>query len=264
MPDTDFDFLRPLDPTLHDAPPAPGSARYEAIRLKAQPRRTRRRMTWAAIGTGVAASMLATVVVVMGGNTTSANAAVLTAAERTEKVITLRGTTQSEIKTGGTSRSTVEANGSDLKIVTQDDNGTVTTTIVGDTIYETNSDGTRSKISIPPAPRLAPYADATGTVVRAALDGANVTDKGSEQVHGVDTTHYHVTLTAASRRALDALPPAQTAWFEVEHADQITSVDIWTAGDLIRRIAVDQPERRTMTEFYDFGQPVTITVPPGF
>jgi hypothetical protein len=264
MPDTDFDFLRPLDPTLHDAPPAPGSARYEAIRLKAQPPRTRRWMTWAAIGTGVAASVLATVVVVLGGSSTSANAAVLTAAERTEKVVTLRGTTQSQTKTGGTSRSTIEANGSDLKIVEQDDIGTVTTTIVGATTYESNSDGTRSKVAIPPAPRLAPFADAAGTVVRAALDGANVTDKGSEQVRGVDTTHYHVTLTAASRRALDALPPAQTAWFEVEHADQITSIDIWTAGDLIRRIAVDQPERRTMTEFYDFGQPVTITVPPGF
>jgi hypothetical protein len=264
MPDTDLDFLRPLDPSLHDAPPAPGSARYEAIRHKAQPPRTRRRMTWAAIGTGVAASMLATVVVVLGGNTTSAHAAVLTAAESTGKVVTLRGTTQSKIKTGGTSRTTIEANGSDLKIVRQDDIGTVTTTIVGDTVYETNSDGTRGKTAIPPAPRLAPFADATGAVVRAALDGANVTDRGSEQVRGNETTHYHVTLTAASRRALGALPPAQTAWFEVEQADQITSIDIWTAGDLIRRIAVDQPERRTMTEFYDFGRPVTITVPPGF
>jgi hypothetical protein len=46
--------------------------------------------------------------------------------------------------------------------------------------------------------------------------------------------------------------------------DRQGSIDIWTAGDLIRRIAVDQPGRRTMIEFYDFGTPVTITVPPGF
>jgi len=263
MPDTDFDFLRPLDPTLDDAPPAPGSARYEAIRARAEPRRSRRWMTWTAIGSGVAASVLAAVVV-LGGDRTPAATVVLTAAEHTEQVVTLRGVTRSEIKTGGTSTTTVEANGSDLRLVTHDDIGTVTLTVVGNIGYETNSDGSSHKSAIPAGQRLAPFADAAGNVVKAALDGAEVTDKGTEQVRGVKTTHYHVRLTAAARRALDALPPVQTAWFEVEHADEITSVDIWTAGDLIRRIAVDQPERRTMTEFYDFGRPVTIVVPPGF
>lgn len=145
MPDTDFDFLRTLDPTLHDAPPAPGSVRYEAIRAKAQPRRARRRMTWAAAATGVAASVLLATVVVLGGDDKPASAAVLAAAEGTEKVVTLRGTTRSEIKTGGTSTTTIEANGSDLRIVTHDDIGTITTTIVGDTTYETKSIGLRPR-----------------------------------------------------------------------------------------------------------------------
>jgi hypothetical protein len=223
----------------------------------------RRWMAWAAAGTGVAASVLTTVVV-LGGDSTSASAAVLTAAERIEKVVTLRGTTHSELKTGGASTTTIEANGADMKIVTRDGIGTITTTIVGGIAYESTSDGTSSKGAVSAENSLAPFAEATGNVVQAALDGADVTDQGTEQVRGADATHYQVKLTAESRRALTALPAGQTAWFEVEHAEQITSIDIWTTGDLIRRIAVDQPERRTMTEYYDFGQPLTITKPAGF
>jgi uncharacterized membrane protein len=280
--DWELTELRKLDPALRDAPPAPGSVRYDTILERAmslqtpdtnthtntqtqRPRRSRRWMTWAAAGTGVAASVLTTVVV-LGGHSTSASAAVLTAAEHTEKVVTLRGTTQEEIKTGGASTSTIEANGADMKIVEQDDIGTINTTIVGGIAYEStsDSDGTPHKNTGPNEHGLAPFAEATGNVARAALEGADVTDKGTEQVRGADTTHYQVKLTAESRRALAALPAGQTAWFEVEHPDQITSIDIWTAGDLIRRITVDQPERRTTTEYYDFGQPVTITKPAGF
>ncbi|GAA2600300.1 hypothetical protein GCM10010435_94620 [Winogradskya consettensis] len=292
MPDTDLDFLRSLDPTLHDEPPAPGSARYEAIRpslstapapwrpvdsgpweparrpalLRRQRFRSggsRRWMTWAAAGTGVAASVVATMVV-LGGNTTSASAAVLTAADKTETVVTLRGTTQDDVKTGGSTRSTIEANGPDMKIITQDDMGTITTTIVGNIGYESNSDGDKSKQEMQPEQRLAPFADSAADVVRAALNDADVTDKGTDEVRGAEATHYHVQLTAKSRAALAALPPVETAWFEVEHAEDILSLDVWTSGNLIRRIAVDQTDRRTLTEFYDFGQPVTITAPTGF
>jgi hypothetical protein len=263
MPDIDLDFLRPLDPTRHDAPPPAGSARYDAIRDRARPARTRRWMPWAAAGTGVAASILATVVV-LGGDSTSASAAVRAAAERTEKVVSLRGTTQSQIKSGGATSATVEANGADLTIVSRDDLGTITTTFLGRYVYEKNSDGTSRKSVASPEHRLAPFADATGNVVEAALTGGDVTDEGTEQVRGADTTHYHVTLTAQSRTALAALPAVQTAWFDVEHAEDITSLDIWTAGDLIRRITVDQSDRRSTTEYYDFGRPVTIAVPTGF
>jgi hypothetical protein len=292
MPDTDLDFLRSLDPTLHDEPPAPGSARYQAIRARSsagptpwrpvdsgpwEPARrpalqrrqrfraggSRRWMPWAAAGTGVAASVLATMVL-LGGNTTSASAAVLTAADKTETVVTLRGTTQNDVKTGGSSHSTIEANGPDMKIITQDDIGTITTTIVGTTGYESNSDGGKSKQEMQPEDRLAPFADSAADVVRAALNDADVTDKGTDEVRGAEATHYHVKLTAKSRAALAALPPVETAWFEVEHAEDIISLDVWTSGNLIRRIAVDQSDRRTLTEFYDFGQPVTITAPAGF
>lgn len=278
--DWELTELRRLDPAQRDAPPAPGSARYDTILERAmslqtadtntitpvqRTTRSRRWMTWAAAGTGVAASVLTTVVV-LGGDNTSASAAVRTAAERIENVVTLRGTTHDEIKTGGASDTTIEANGADMKLVEHDGIGTITTTIVSGIVYEStsDSDGTPHKNTGPNEHALAPFAEATGNVVQAALHGADVTDKGTEQVRGADATHYQVKLTAASRRALDALPAGQTAWFELEHAEQITSIDIWTAGDLIRRIAVDQPERRTMTEYYDFGQPVTITKPAGF
>ncbi|GAA2531927.1 hypothetical protein [Winogradskya humida] len=292
MPDTDLDFLRSLDPTLHDEPPAPGSARYEAIRPRPsaspapwrpvdsgpwEPARrpallrrqrfrsggSRRWMTWAAAGTGVAASVVATMVV-LGGNTTSASAAVLTAADKTETVVTLRGTTQDDVKTGGSTHSTIEASGPDMKIITQDDIGTITTTIVGNIGYESNSDGDKSKQEMQPEERLAPFADSAADVVRAALNDADVKDKGTDEVRGAEATHYHVQLTAKSRAALAALPPVETAWFEVEHAEDILSLDVWTSGNLIRRIAVDQTDRRTLTEFYDFGQPITITAPTGF
>jgi hypothetical protein len=263
MPDTDLEFLRPLDPTLHDAPPAPGSARYEAIRAKARPPRSRRWMTWGAAGTAVAASVLTTVVV-LGGNSTSAAAAVRTAAEHTQKVVTLRGVTESKIKTGGASRTTVEANGADMKIDTQYDATSFVTLVIVDNVgYETNSDGTFHKSELSTDEQLAPFADSAGNVARAALQGADVTDKGTEQVRGVKATHYQVKLTAESRKALAALPAVQTAWFEVEHPEEITSIDIWTADNLIRRITVDDPERSTTAEFYDFGRPVTITAPPG-
>jgi hypothetical protein len=277
--DWELTELRKLDPALRDAPPAPGSVRYNTILERAmslqtantstntqpqRPPRSRRWMTWAAAGTGIAASVVLTTVVVLGGDSTSASAAVLAAAERTEKVVTLRGTTQTEVKTGGGSNTTIEVNGADMKIVTKDGDSTVTTTILGNMGYESNSDGTSNNRALSADERLAPFAEASGNVVQAALAGADVTEKGTEQVRGADATHYQVTLTAESRKALAALPPTQAAWFELEHPEEITSIDIWTADDLIRRIVIDQPEQRTTVESYDFGQPVTITKPAGF
>lgn len=268
MPDTDLDFLRTLDPTLHDAPPAPGSARYDAIRAKARRTRSRRWTTWAAAATGVAASVLATVVV-LGGGSPSPAAAVRTAAEQTGDVVTLRGTAEDVIKTGGASSSTVEVNGQDSKYVTRDGNGVVTLTIVDGIGYETGTDGTSRRSTMSPEWDRAPFAEATGNVVRAALTGSDVTDRGTERVRGIETTHYRVEMTAASRAALRALPVTQTAQLGVQQVGdapehELTSLDIWTADGLIRRIVVDVPERTTTYEYYDFNRPVTITVPPGF
>ncbi|BCJ51970.1 hypothetical protein Asp14428_34450 [Actinoplanes sp. NBRC 14428] len=184
----------------------PANGRGQAV--AATPVRGRRWMPWTVAAAGAAASVLATMVV-LGGDGTSASAAVLTAAERTEKVVTLRGTTQDEIRTGGASTTTVEANGPDLKIMTQEGGGTITTTVIGDTVYESRSDGTSLKQKLRAGERLAPFAQSTGNVIRAALNDANVTAKGTDRVRGTEAEHYHVELTPKSRRALAALPRAR-------------------------------------------------------
>lgn len=74
---------------------------------------------------------------------------------------------------------------------------------------------------------------------------------------------YRLSLTGAARDALAALPAGQTAWFELEHPEEVSSIDVWVAGDLIHRITVDQGPRDATVEFFDFGRPVEITAPPG-
>lgn len=283
MPDIDLDFLAPLDPALGEEPPAPGSARYDAIRARALPqtaatgsraaatgtrvvppvagRKPRRWPAWAAAGTAVAASVVATVVV-LGGDATSAAAAVTTAAERTAEVVTLRGTVVSAVAAGGGTRTTIEVNGENSKTVTDYGDAVVTFTVVDGTAYETNTDGTPpSTTPLSPQMRKDPFGLSAAGVVKAALTGADVEEEGSEQVRGAGTTHYRVAMTAQSRAALAALPPTQTAWFELEHPEEITSLEVWTGDDLIRRVRVAQTDRVSTTEFYDFGAPVTVTAP---
>jgi negative regulator of sigma E activity len=276
MPDSDLDFLRTLDPALHEEPPAPGSARYEAIRAAAIPqpqprRRPRRWIAWGTAATTVAASALATVLV-LNGNTTSASAAVLTAADHTGTVTSLRASTTSVIKfPGGASSTLLEVNGKDLKAVTNYGSSVVTFTVVDGVGYETNTDGTpphKQKLTADWIP--APFAEATKNVVRAALTDSHVTTTGTDQIRGVKTTHYHAILTDKSRAALAALPVRQTAQLNVEQskpplpADQLITLDIWVADNLIRKITTETPERTTTTEYYDFNHQTPIQIPPGF
>ncbi|WP_306208125.1 hypothetical protein, partial [Actinoplanes sp. RD1] len=190
---------------------------------------------------------------------------VLVAAETTSEVTSLRGTTEVDPRDGGHRSATIEVSGADSAIVTRDGDVTVTSVVVGDTFYERASDDPNPRTGkAEPAGRLAPFASSTGAVVRAALQGAEVDDRGEEKVRGATTTHYRLTMTAAARKALGALSPGQTAWFELEYPDEVSTIDIWAAGDLIRRITVQQESQRSTTEFYDFNQPITIAVPPGF
>lgn len=77
----------------------------------------------------------------------------------------------------------------------------------------------------------------------------NVTDVGSEQVGGVQTTHYHGTLAASGTS------PGGT-------------YDVWVGGDgyvhrlkLTSKIAANQALAATI-DLSDFGKSVTVTVPP--
>lgn len=287
-----LDALAALDPTTADSPPAPGSTRRLSILEHAMtrtthlaptddptsgddrgtPRRRSRRPVFALAAAAVAAVVLGIVVVAPGSDPTPASAAeaLAQAAETTGEATTLRVEATSE-DTYSTSRVTAEVNGTDYRI---EGTGTYadgheergTTVVIGNTVWE---DG--AKRIAPPEERNAAYAPSSEAVVKAIIDGSTLEDLGDEDVRGVSARHIRATLTPTSRAALSALSPSQVGMFELEYPDEVDTLDLWIADDLIRRIRVAVNEgtgpdgkpqvNATNTEFYDFGADITITAP---
>jgi hypothetical protein len=124
---------------------------------------------------------------------------------------------------------------------------------------------------------------ADGAAVLKLLESAGgVTKVGSEQVRGVDTTHYSASLDLATALAqLNADDRAkaedQLGRVGIDPSSVTVPVDVWIGNDgLVRRVRIGvQPSTGetsssataggtsgTLTvEFYDFGQPAAITVP---
>jgi hypothetical protein len=95
-----------------------------------------------------------------------------------------------------------------------------------------------------------PTVDPQELVSRLEAEGVEVTEVGAEDVRGVATTRYAVTLPAD---ATDA-------------AAHNLSGDVWIDADgLVRRVelrgAGDTPFTMT-AELFDIGRPVTVTTPP--
>jgi hypothetical protein len=127
----------------------------------------------------------------------------------------------------------------------------------------------------------APLGD--GTEILKLLDQAGgIKTVGTEPVRGVDTTHYQGTLDLASALAevnADERAKAESELGKVGIDSSMASipVDVWIGNDgLVRRVQIGvaglQPTTPstapssdvggTLTmEFYDFGQPVAITIP---
>ncbi len=123
----------------------------------------------------------------------------------------------------------------------------------------------------------APVGD--GTEILKLLDQAGgVTTVGTEQVRGVDTTHYQGTLDLASALAEASADQRSKAESElgkvgIDPSAASLPVDVWIGADgLVRRVTVGveglkttgstgSPGGNVTIEFYDFGQPVSITVP---
>jgi hypothetical protein len=283
--DTTLAVLRALDPVAGDVPPAPGSARYEDIRRRVmsevatstsvapdpvtaahtvtRPARRTRLLAWtAAATTAVAASVVA--VVALGGTGPAAGDVVLVAADSTAEVTSLRGVSDITAEDGTRSASTIEMSGGDLRIESRRGSQTVSLIVVAGTAYEkTEADPAYRSSPLDPESSLAPFGESAAAVVRAGLDGTEVEKIGTEKVRDAETTHYRLSVTGAARDALAALPAGQTAWFELEDPEEVSSIDVWVAGDLIHRITVDQGPRDATVEFFDFGRPVRITAPPG-
>jgi hypothetical protein len=124
---------------------------------------------------------------------------------------------------------------------------------------------------------------ADGAAILKLLESAGgVTKVGNEQVRGVDTTHYSASLdlaTALSQLSADDRAQAedQLGRVGIDPSSVKVPVDVWIDSDgLVRRVRIGvQPSggetssnapaaTGTVTiEFYDFGQPVAITVPSG-
>ncbi|MCP5025501.1 MAG: LppX_LprAFG lipoprotein [Actinomycetia bacterium] len=97
------------------------------------------------------------------------------------------------------------------------------------------------------------------------LNGAGgVEDLGSEQVRGVDTTHYRGTITQEMLAQFD--PDSDMS--DVSSTEEMP-FEVWVDGDgLIRRLVMeisDTGDGSSMTldwEMYDFGEAIDITPPP--
>lgn len=299
-PDPLLAALAERDPTVTDPPPAPGSPRDRQILERAMtpsatsttdaprvgpepsapvvpvdrriPRRTRRLLALAA--TGVAAAVLAVVAVtVVGtpGDRPDPVAALTAAAEATGDVDSLR-VHATYVDEGGTSTLDAEVDGRDSHLRSWHEpghvdeepggNGEEWTITIGDQQW---SDEDAEPVTVPDEGRNVPFPDASEAVLEAALEGAVVTDEGDDDVRGVEATHYRIELGSSGVAALRALAPNQVAMFELEHPEGVTSLDVWVADDLIRRIAHTFEENgatgSATLDYFDFGAAIAIEPP---
>jgi hypothetical protein len=114
-------------------------------------------------------------------------------------------------------------------------------------------------------------------VIAALVHSSSSEKVGTEQVGGVDTTHYHVLLDA--KQTLEGkLSPALRAKIEAllakEKIDTVP-VDVWVDGqDLVRRLELEFPRLQTsagdkakgpvrfVEDLSGYGDPVTVDLPP--
>lgn len=92
------------------------------------------------------------------------------------------------------------------------------------------------------------------------LDGAaGVRALGVEDVAGVKTTHYAVTVDA--KQALESL--GMTGAAPTAELPKRLTYDVWVDDqDLVRRIATDISSVSLDMTFSDYGEPVDISAPP--
>jgi hypothetical protein len=294
MHDDDLiDLLGGLDPVGADDAPAPGSTRYRQILERAMTTATDHTTDHTGqhdAGTDVAspdrpgsprprlprllaaAAVLAVIAIgattLLPGSAPSAEAQLRSAAETLGDVDSLRATLTTTEPDGTVRTSTAEFSGADATIVDRyvpdgaSEEVTFGFTVLGDTIYEFDGSGLTSSTAVGPNDRLTPFADASAQVLDAALTGADITELAATELDGVSVDRYLLTLTAASRAALDRLTPAELAWFELEYPDDVRTIEVWVADDLIRGITVtgNLVGVRDL-RYFDFNEPITIVAP---
>lgn len=91
-----------------------------------------------------------------------------------------------------------------------------------------------------------------------------MSEQAEETVDGVATTRYDIRLSDESVAALSALTPNELAWFELEYPDEVHTLSVWVADDLVQRIEIVYRDQvTTRARFFNFDGNITITAPPG-
>lgn len=98
----------------------------------------------------------------------------------------------------------------------------------------------------------ASLANSTEHMLRAALSDRGATEKGRQDVRGVSTVHYRVSLSEKAQAELAGLAPKERAWFGLETTSIFYTLDVFLADGLIRRIEL-HGRYFTTVDFYDFG-----------
>lgn len=285
------DRLGQRDPLISEAPPAPGSARYQAILERSMSPNTvspikSRRTAWTFAAAGASAAAIAAFALVgnNAGATPTPGAAgpadvssmLLVAAETTQEVTSMKVSAERVSKDGSNYTFTAEVDGTDYTLAQKSEDGDSARTVIGDQMWETDTTGSTHKATLSAEDHLTPFPEAAGNVVRAIAEDPNVKTVGTEKIDGLETTHYQLRIAAGTAEEdlpkVDRLPEQDLFWFDLE--DEIgrsgdQSLDVWVADNLIRRVsfsvenadrAMDQAFVRT-TDFSDFDADITIKAP---
>jgi hypothetical protein len=255
-----------LDPALRDAPPAPGSPRYDAILESAmtqttttpitmtEPRRPKPMRRRAFVGAAALAAAVAVVAVVvpMSHKSPAASGIVLTAAEQLSDSTTVRGHATFDHPGDPTATADIEWDGKSSRIVFHETDGIRVVTTIGGTVYE-EFGGKINTVKATAANSLAAYPKSARDVVRAVVT--------NNDVQQVKDNHYRLTMTDSTRQALGAVATGELAWFDLDSPQDVTSVDIWISGDRLDRLTMTGSFGSSDMRYTDFGAPITITAP---
>jgi len=273
--------LAVLDPARREAPPAPGSVRHASILERAlsgtdttlvpvpQPESARPRRRWRPYAVAMAAAVVVVAVAcaaLLPRDSGDADAVGLlsSAADTTAVVTSLRVAIAEEDRYHAGTR-TLEVVGDRVREQTY---GTyrdghvegATTVFMGVDVYEERIDGGRETFRLDRT--VSPFASSSQAVLDAATSSHDVAVVGQDTVRDVATTHYRITLDAASRSALAGLDPEVLGWFGLaDGADQVRTVDVWVGGDLIRRMRVKGDESVWTADYYDFNAHIDVQPP---
>lgn len=249
-----------LDTSATDTSPMPP----QHSTARRHPRRTWRLAAGTAAATLVAAGGF---VLLQSNDAPTAQAALVSAANAMDEITSLEGELTSTVPGVSEGTTRVRVSGDDLQFTNEsryaDGHTEASTFTVVDWIgYETIGGQTTTR-PVSPDEVGAPFGPSSAAVIAAALQGSEVTERGEAAIDGVVTTRYDVQLTDTSIAALSALTPNELGWFELEYPNDVKTLSVWIADDLVHQIEISQRDQTTRTRFYNFGGEITITAPPG-